>query len=305
MNPRMFAAALSAVAVAALTGCSTSDPLNGNTAGSNSKEAFVVGSQDYYSNEIIAETYAQALEAAGYPVERQLRIGQREAYMPEIEAGDIDLFPEYTGPALQHWQPKPTARLADAVYAELQEAVPENLRVLDQSPATDQDAYVVTREFADRWDLTTIADLAKVAEPLTLGGNSEGETRPNGPRGLKDKYGVEVKFTPIEDGGGPLTVKALKALKDNDVQLAIIYTADPSIQKNDLVVLEDPEGLFLASNVVPVASDDINDEAAALINEISGVMTAEELVALNARSVDEKLPAATIAKDWLTAKSLI
>jgi len=57
--------------------------------------------------------------------------------------------------------------------------------------------------------------------------------------------------------------------------------------------------------VVPVASDDINDEAATLINKISSVMTAKELIALNARSVDEKLPAATIAKDWLTAKSLI
>jgi osmoprotectant transport system substrate-binding protein len=300
MKPRIFAAALSAATVIVLTGCSASDPLN--TAGTNSKEALVVGSQDYYSNEIIAETYAQALEAAGYPVERQLRIGQREAYLPEIEAGQIDLFPEYTGPALQHWQPETTARLADAVYANLQEAVPENLRVLEQSPATDQDAYVVTREFADRWNLTTIADLAKVTEPLTLGGNSEGETRPNGPRGLKDKYGVDVAFTPIEDGGGPLTVKALQ---DNDVQLAIIYTADPSIQKNDLVVLQDPKGLFLASNVVPVASDDINDEAATLINKISSVMTAKELIALNARSVDEKLPAATIAKDWLTAKSLI
>jgi osmoprotectant transport system substrate-binding protein len=276
--------------------------LNSNQTDSNSTGAIVVGSQDYYSNEIIAETYAQALEAAGFAVERQLRIGQREAYLPEIEAGDIDLFPEYTGPALQHWQPDTTARLADAVYTELQAAVPKNLRVLDQSPAIDQDAYVVTREFAERWDLKTIADLAKVTEPLTLGGNSEGESRPNGPRGLRAKYGVEVAFTPIEDGGGPLTVKALK---DNAVQLAIIYTADPSIQKNDLVVLEDPEGLFLASNVVPLASDDVDEKAAALINEISVVMTAKELVALNARSVEEKLPAATIAKDWLTTKSLL
>jgi osmoprotectant transport system substrate-binding protein len=302
MNPRMFSAALSAAAVVALVGCSTNDPLNSNQTDSNSTGAIVVGSQDYYSNEIIAETYAQALEAAGFAVERQLRIGQREAYLPEIEAGDIDLFPEYTGPALQHWQPDTTARLADAVYTELQAAVPKNLRVLDQSPAIDQDAYVVTREFAERWDLTTIADLAKVTEPLTLGGNSEGESRPNGPRGLRAKYGVEVAFTPIEDGGGPLTVKALK---DNAVQLAIIYTADPSIQKNDLVVLEDPEGLFLASNVVPLASDDVDEKAAALINEISVVMTAKELVALNARSVEEKLPAATIAKDWLTTKSLL
>jgi osmoprotectant transport system substrate-binding protein len=302
MNPRTFSAALSAATVIALTSCASGDPLKDDQPDSNSPGTIVVGSQDYYSNEIIAETYAQALEAAGYPVERQLRIGQREAYLPEIEEGGIDLFPEYTGPALQHWQPGTSARVAGAVYAELREAVPEDLRVLDQSPATDQDAYVVTREFAERWDLTTIADLAKVPEMLTLGGNSEGETRPNGPRGLKAKYGVEVAFTPIEDGGGPLTVKALK---DNAVQLAIIYTADPSIQKNDLVVLEDPEGLFLASNVVPLASDDVDEKAAALINEISVVMTAKELVALNARSVEEKLPAATIAKDWLTTKSLL
>lgn len=302
MNYRILTLSLSAATLIALSGCSSSNPMGDNTSDDGSSETIVVGSQDYYSNEIIAETYAQALEAGGHSVERQLRIGQREAYLPEIEAGAIDLFPEYTGPALQYWQPATSARLADAVYAELQQATPDGLRVLDQSPATDQDAYVVTRAFAERWGLSTIGDLAKVTEPLTLGGNSEGETRPNGPRGLKEKYGVEVNFTPIEDGGGPLTVKALK---DNAVQLAIIYTADPSIRNNDLVVLEDPQGLFLSSNVVPLASDDISDEAAEIINNISATMTAEELVSLNARSVKEKLPAATIAKDWLTTNSLI
>ena len=303
MNPRFATAALSVTTVLALAACSSSDPLDGGTASEdNSSNAIVIGSQDYYSNEIIAETYAQALEAADYTVERDLRIGQREAYLPEIEAGAVDLFPEYTGPALQYWMPDTASRLAADVYTELQTVVPDGLRVLDQSPATDQDAYVVTREFAEQWGLTSIADLAKVTDPLTIGGNSEGETRPNGPQGLKEQYGVDVDFTPIEDGGGPLTVKALK---DNDVQLAIIYTADPSIQENDLVILEDPEGLFLASHVVPLASEDIDDEAAKIINELSAAMTAEELVALNARSVNEQLPAATIAKDWLTAKDLI
>ena len=303
MNPRFATAALSVTTVLALAACSSSDPLDGGTASEdNSSNAIVIGSQDYYSNEIIAETYAQALEAADYTVERDLRIGQREAYLPEIEAGAVDLFPEYTGPALQYWMPDTASRLAADVYTELQTVVPDGLRVLDQSPATDQDPYVVTREFAEQWGLTSIADLAKVTDPLTIGGNSEGETRPNGPQGLKEQYGVDVDFTPIEDGGGPLTVKALK---DNDVQLAIIYTADPSIQENDLVILEDPEGLFLASHVVPLASEDIDDEAAKIINELSAAMTAEELVALNARSVNEQLPAATIAKDWLTAKDLI
>ncbi|MCR6688615.1 ABC transporter substrate-binding protein [Cellulomonas sp.] len=293
--------AVLAVAGLALTACSGGDPLADTTTPDAGSETIVVGSQDYYSNEIIAEIYAQALEAEGYDVDRQFRIGQREAYLPEIEAGTIDLFPEYTGPVLQYWEPDTDARLADDVYAALQDVLPEGLRTLDQSEATDQDAYTVTRAFADQWDLTTIDDLAEVTVPLTLGGNSEGENRPNGPAGLKNTYGIDVGFTPIEDGGGPLTVKALQ---DGDVQLAIIYTADPSVVKNNLVTLEDTKGLFLASHVVPLASDKVDDDAAAIIDEVSAAMSAADLVELNARSVDEQLPAAAIASDWLADNDL-
>ena len=174
----LFSTALLAGALV-LTGCATSDPLAEDSGGSGAAgETIVIGSQDYYSNEIIAESYAQALEAGGYTVDRQFRIGQREAYLPELEAGSIDLFPEYTGNLLQYWTPETKARLSEPVYEELQTTTPDGLRVLAQSPATDQDAYTVTRDFAQEWDLSTIADLAKVDVPLTLGANSEAETRP-------------------------------------------------------------------------------------------------------------------------------
>ncbi|GAA2180085.1 ABC transporter substrate-binding protein [Brooklawnia cerclae] len=299
-------AALGVLALAgtlALTGCTGSDPLNDPGASSSAAASgtIVIGSQDYYSNEIVAEIYAQALEGAGYSVDRQFRIGQREVYLPEIEAGDIDLFPEYTGNLLQYWEPDTTARLADDVYTELQAATPDGLRVLDQSPAADQDSYTVTREFADEWGLTTIDDLARVTVPLTLGANSEAETRPYGPEGLLATYGIEIGFTPIEDAGGPLTVKALK---EGDIQVANIYSADPTIAANDLVSLQDTKGLFLASHVVPLASDNVDDAAAAIIDEVNAAMSPDDLIALNARSVDEGLPASTIAADWLTDKGL-
>ena len=235
-------------------------------------------------------------------MDRQFRIGQREAYLPEIEAGEIDLFPEYSGPVLQYWEPDTEARLPDDVFAALEEAAPEGLNVLDQSPATDQDSYVITQEFADEWGIENVEDLDKVTEPMTLGANSEAESRPNGPKGLEETYGIEVGFAPIEDSGGPLTVKALK---DGDVQLAIIYTADPSIESNNLVSLEDTKGLFLSSNVVPLASDKVDDKAAEVINEVSAAMSPEDLVSLNNRSVTEQLPAADIAKDWLEEKGLV
>lgn len=301
---RLFVA-VTAVGTLALSACGSSDPLgegvDGSTSAGSKDSTIVVGSQDYYSNEIIAEIYAQALESRGFDVDRQFRIGQREVYLPEIENGTIDLFPEYSGPLLQYWDPETPARLSEEVYAALSSATPDGLRVLDQAPATDQDAYVVTREFANDWGLVTIADLSKVDTPLTLGANSEAESRPNGPKGLKDAYGIDVGFTPIEDGGGPLTVKALN---DGNIQLAIIYTADPSIKSNDLVALEDTEGLFLASHVVPLASDNVNDEAATIVNAVSAAMTPGELVSLNARSVDEQLSARQIAQEWLAERDL-
>ena len=297
-------AALAVTSAFVLTACGTdSSPLEDDaTSDASGDETIVIGSQDYYSNEIIAETYAQALENAGYDVDRQFRIGQREAYLPEIEAGEIDLFPEYSGPVLQYWEPDTEARLPDDVFAALEEAAPEGLNVLDQSPATDQDSYVITQEFADEWGIKNVEDLDKVTEPMTLGANSEAESRPNGPKGLEETYGIEVGFAPIEDSGGPLTVKALK---DDDVQLAIIYTADPSIESNNLVSLEDTKGLFLSSNVVPLASDKVDDKAAEVINEVSAAMSPEDLVSLNNRSVTEQLPAADIAKDWLEEKGLV
>ncbi|MFW1489862.1 glycine betaine ABC transporter substrate-binding protein, partial [Vibrio parahaemolyticus] len=84
-------------------------------------------------------------------------------------------------------------------YAALPKALPEGLEVLDQSSATDQDSYTVTKAFADANGLTTIADLAKVTTPLTLGGNAELAERPYGPNGLKSTYGVNVQFSATGD----------------------------------------------------------------------------------------------------------
>ena len=297
-------AALAAVAVGAtvaLAGCASGDPLAEASGDDGSSETIVVGSQDYYSNEIIAELYAQALEGNGYTVDRQFRIGQREVYIPEIEGGGIDVFPEYTGNLLQYYVPDAEATTSDDVYAELETSLPEGLRVLDQSPATDQDSYNVTQEFSEANGITSLADLASATTTLTLGGNSELETRPYGPEGLKEVYGVDVAFTPIEDSGGPLTIKAMQ---DGQVQLVNIYSANPAIATSDLVTLEDPEGLFLASNVVPVVSEKVTDEIAEIINTVSAALTAEDLVELNALSVDEQQSPEDIAADWLAEQQL-
>ena len=76
---------------------------------------------------------------------------------------------------------------------------------------------------------------------------------------------------------------------------------DPSIGINDLVTLEDPDGLLLASNVVPLVNADIADEIAEVINAVSAALTPEGLVELNVESVEDQRSSADIAKDWIAA----
>ena len=299
MRRTLTLAAAFASAALALSACGTVESLEGRS--NMDASTIIVGSQDYYSNEIIAEAYAQALEGAGFTVERQLRIGQREVYMPEIEAGAIDVFPEYTGNLLQYLDQNASAHTSEEVYAALQTALPMGLRALDQAPAADQDSYVVTAEFAHAHSLTSIGDLAG-AGALTLGGNSELQTRPYGPMGLSQTYGVTVGFTPIEDSGGPLTVKALK---DGDIQLANIYSSDPALADGTLKVLDDPKGLFLASHVVPLASSRVNNDAAAVINRVSAAMDAQDLVEMNRASTADQKSASQIAREWLISEGLL
>ncbi|MEC5149988.1 ABC transporter substrate-binding protein [Cryobacterium sp. GrIS_2_6] len=295
-------AAVAVGAVVALAGCASSNPLGTGSNASSAPTTLVVGSQDYYSNEIIAEIYAQALESNGFTVDRQFRIGQREVYLPELKSGSIDVFPEYTGSLLQALDKAAAGGTSDAVHAQLVKALPSGLTALDKSDASDQNSWTATQAFVDTYKLTDLASLKNVTEPITVGGNSELETRPYGPTALKDKYGITIAgFVPVEDNGGPLTVKALV---DNKIQLANIYTADPNIKSNNLVALADPDGLFFPDNVVPIVSSKVDEKAAGILNKISAAMTAADLVSLNAQSVNDKESAEKIASAWLAQAKL-
>ncbi|MCS6582219.1 MULTISPECIES: ABC transporter substrate-binding protein [Curtobacterium] len=296
------AAAMAVGVVAALAGCASSDPLDSGSSDSSDSKTIVVGSQQYYSNEIIAELYAQVLEKDGFDVKRNFNIGQREVYIPQLEKGAIDVMPEYSGNLLQYFDKDSDAKTADQIDDGLDKALPKGLRVLDEADATDQDSYTVTKKFSEDNDVTSLADLKNVDEKLTVGANSENQTRPYGPKGLKSVYGVDVDFKAIEDGGGALTVKALK---DDTVQLADIYTADPSIKANGFVTLQDPENLILPQNVVPVVSKKVNEKAADAIDSVNEKLTTDALIELNTKSTADKEKASTIAEDWLKAEGLL
>ena len=303
----------------ALSACSDTDPFAVDQAsGGYSGGPIIIGSQQYYSNEIIAELYAQMMEKTGLTVTRQYQIGQREVYLPELEAGKIHVIPEYGGNLLEYYSKTsasdgPTATTATAtpsraagdtasIQDSLLRTLPHSLTVLNPAEATDQDSLTVTKATAQAHSLTSIGDLASLGRSVTIAANSEFTTRPYGPKGLKAVYGVDASVTPVEDSGGPLTVKALT---DGTVDVADIYSSDPAIRAKNLVILSDPQMLILPQNVTPLVSASLPAIAATAINRVSALLTPDELRSLNQRSTGEKLSSKTIATDWLTSKKLL
>ncbi|WP_154794033.1 ABC transporter substrate-binding protein [Occultella kanbiaonis] len=304
---RLATGAIAVGAVLALAACGSGDPLDpedsdSETGGGSASGPIVIGSQAYYSNEIIAEIYAQALEADGFEVERQFQIGQRDVYMAAMEDGSVQLIPEYSGNLLQFYDAQTQARSTEDVAAALPDALPESLTVLDPADAQDADSYNVTAAFSEENGITSLADLAGYEGTITVGGNAELESRPYGPPGLSEFYGVEVEFLAIGDSGGPLTKDAIR---DGTITMGDIYTADPDLATGDFVTLEDPESMILAQNVTPVVAADLAEDVAPTLDAVNALLTTEELIALNASSVNDEQDSATIATAWLTDNGLL
>ena len=294
---------LGAALLLGLSACgSGGDPLAGETAPADAPaETVTVGSADFPENEILAHLYAGALESAGVETETSLGIGSREAYVGAVQEGTVDVIPDYSGNLLLYANTEATASSPEEIVEALPEALPEDLRVLEPAQAQNKDALVVTLEIAEKYGLSSIADLAEVCDQLVFAATPEFAERAYGLQGLKDNYGcVPKSFEPINDGGGPLT---LQALLDGDVDVADIFSTTPSIAENDLVVLEDPENNFIAQQVIPLTAENrLPQEAVDALNELSSELTTDDLVELNQQvSGESPVNPADAAEQWLAA----
>jgi osmoprotectant transport system substrate-binding protein len=301
---RVILAAVASVATLALTACGGGgdDPLSSGNSSPAASDTIVVGSANFPENNLLAQIYAGALTAKGVKVTTKLNIGSRETYIPGLQDGSIDLIPEYSGVLLQYFDKSATQVSSADVYSALQTKVPAKLTVLTQSTAQNKDSVTVTKATADKYNLKSLADLAPVANQLTLGGPPEWKTRETGAVGLKRVYGVTFKDFKALDAGGPLTINGLK---NGSIQAGDVFTTDPNIVENGWVALEDPKNLFAAQNVLPLinkakASQQVTDT----LNAVSAKITTDVLLDLDKQIITDKKDPATVAKTFLTSNGL-
>ena len=268
--------------------------------------AIVVGvSGAFAENRIVAEMYAQVLEHAGYRVERQLDLRSRETSQSALEAGQIDVKPEYLSSLLLFLDPDAEASPEAVDMARLNALLlrPRGITLLAPSPAEDTNQFVVNAETAERFDLTTMSSLIPVADQLTLGGPPECPVRPFCLPGLSRVYGLVFNDFTALDAGGPLTVDALRR---DDVQVGLLFSTDPRIEENGFVPLVDDRRLQDAENITPVIrSEKLNDEVRRLLDAVSARLTSAEMTDLVGLVVIDGQDVASVANGFLTQNGLV
>jgi osmoprotectant transport system substrate-binding protein len=319
-NRRRGLLAAGAVFVAtafALAGCASNSGSLSGTSSSSTKasagasESIVVGSANFPENEIISDIYGQALAANGFTVTYKPEIGARAAYIAALNQGSVNLIPEYAGSILSYLDGTANAKSGAAVKTALDAELTKGskfltagkVEALDFSQAADSDSLNVTPAYAKAHSLTSIADLSKVGK-FTLAANPEFSSRPDGIKGLQSVYSLKnISFKAINDSGGPAT---LKALLNNTVQVADIYSTTPSILANKLVTLTDPNSLFASQQVVPIVSKDkVNSKLTSVLNKVSAALTTTDLLSLNTKNQGaDKTAPDVLAKQWLAEKNL-
>lgn len=292
----------------ALTGCRPSGP-DREQAATVDPHAVTVASFNFSESTLLAELYAQALEAGGLPVGRELEVGPRELMQPALEQGLVDLVPEYLGSALAYFDPGAAVASLDAaaIYKRLTETLARSgAEVLAPAPAQNQNGFAVTAETAERFGLRTISDLAPVAGALVFGGPPECRERRLCLAGLQGTYGLQfADFVALGDSGGRRT---RAALAEGQVDVALLFTTDGYLATGEFVLLADDRKLQPAENVVPVVRRQTVERYGARLvdrlDQVSAALTTDELAGLNRRvDIDGEEPA-DVAAAWLRDKGL-
>ncbi len=273
-----------------------------------------IGSAGFYESALVAEMYAQAIEAQGIAVERRLSIGPREVTWAAMQAGsDINLMPEYIGSLLEtiNGNAGEASGDADATHAALAARLGQfDMSVFQQTPAVDTNAFVVTAATAEQYSLVTLSDAAKVADQLTWGLPPECVTNPLC-GGALAKYGIDVstlQVTELGACGGEIAA----ALVNGGVQVGELCSTQPDIAQNGLVVLVDDLATQPADALAPVVRNDLvrallarDVDLAAILDPVSASISTEELTALNVRVGIDQEDVDVVARDFLTSKGLV
>ena len=288
------------------TSSGASAPASGDQPGKG-KPAIRIGDKNFPEQYVLGQLYKQALEAKGFTVSLKDNIGSSEITDKALKAGQIDMYPEYTGTIvaeLAHNPPASRPKSADEAY-EKAKAYEEKsgFTLLEKTPFVDADANAVLKSFASKHGLKTTSDLKKLPS-FTFGAPPENKTRFEGVVGMRQIYGLNnLKFVPLAIG------LQYQALDSGKIDVGVVFTTDGQLLGDTkYTILDDDKSIYGFQNVAPVVKKDLVTKEgpafAETVNAVSAKLTNDAVRRMNQAVVVNKQKPAAVAMQFLKANGL-
>ena len=285
------------------TAAATDGKVIQRNAANASKPTITVGSKNFTEEFILGEIYAQALQAAGYKVKKQLNLGSEQIALKALKAGRVDAYPEYTGTVLTSFCKVKDTQIPHDPAAAYDQAktcmAKEGIDALPATPFTNSNGFAVTQATAKKLgNITKLSQLSPKAATLTISGGPECAQRPDCLLGLKQVYGLKFKkFLSID------LAKRHEVIKNGQSDVGLVFTTDGQIKADNLVLLQDDKQLFPPYNATLLTRSSVASGAgpdyAKVIESVDRGLTTPVMQELNSRvDLDKKTPA-TVASEYL------
>ena len=313
-----FALGTTAAVLLLTAACGGGDSLeesdSGSTdSGSTDKGSLVLGGQDFTEMQIMASMYEQVLSNAGYDVTTKL-VTTRDVYAGQLSKGKVDVVPDYLAGMTDYLNTVANGDDAetvstndpDATLAALKPlAADAGISMLEPSQATDQNAFIVTQDFADENNLTTLSDMAALGDPIKLAAPADCEGRSDCEAGLTNVYGFTIDdIVPLDFGSAQLK----DAVTNGEVDLGETGTTDGSLDQQGLVILEDDKGIQPAQNLIPATNTAFikaHPDVATVLNKLSATLTTADLAQMDMQVAVNRQQPADVAESYLQSKGLL
>ena len=291
----------------------------------NENDPIVVGSKQFTEQIVLGKVIIEALRANGYEVTDRTNLGGTAVNRDALEAGEIDVYPNYTGTAISNWYrdipwasetiPEGTSGNAYASYATVAslDAALFDLVWLRPAPANNTYALAVTRQWSEENDITTLPEFAEYVNEggeVVLSTGDEFAQRPDGLPAFYETYDFELSEDQliIIAGATPAQTEQALASGQNNVNVAMAYGTDGALMAYDFVVLEDPQGAQPVFQPTPVFVGDVireYPEIAGILNPIFATFDNPTLQGLNASVEVDGLSADEVARTYLEDNGFI
>ncbi|MBD3336745.1 MAG: ABC transporter permease subunit, partial [Candidatus Eisenbacteria bacterium] len=265
----------------------------------------VVGSKNFAESRLLGEIFAQLIEEhTELTVERRLGLAGTQVCFEALRTGAIDIYPEYTGTGLVTILKAESQSDATGALNTVRREFRARWDLLWLAPLGFENAYevAVPSDLAERHDLQTISDLAKISRDLTAGFGYEFVERPDGLPGLRGVYDLE--FAAVKQMQQALKYQAAGARR---IDCLDVYTTDGRLLVHDLVVLRDDKRFFPPYEAAALVRADLLDrhpEVAEWLGLLTNAFDAERMRSLNLRLQEHKEEERVVAADALDSLGL-